>query len=353
MNSIEKRVQIIQNVNLTMFQKAAIVNCMINAKLWYVAHIYPLPIRYANKIKRIIFHYIWGKKYEPIKRSTLSLDKYKGGLGVIDIYYKSQSILTSSFIKSYDNKYGLRYLVQYYNDIRVARLLNRTSNIVQVSYIGTEYYREIIPIMQKCTNINGFPNITSKSIYENIIPKHKPSIESLYGLYNWESIWENVPSKFIMLNERETIYKFLHEILPTKKRLKDIRRIPSSICDFCTHEESNMHVVYQCERYKDVVTWFKNILEKFCGIRNPQLLRLSFLEIPKVDRKCKNAIIMLMSSYIVGMWQARKSNLNTNVAKNFIKSKFLQKKRQLWYIFGDKMENVLPKGVCQMKWTEL
>ena len=190
-------------------------------------------------------------------------------------------------------------------------------------------------------------------IYENIIPKHKPTIESHYGLYNWISIWKNVPSVFIMLNERETIYKYLHEILPTKKRLKDIRRIASSTCDYCTHKESNIHVVYQCESYADVVLWFKNVLEKFCGLRNPQLLMLSFLDIPKVSRNCKNAIIMLMSSFIVSMWQARKSNMNSNVTKYFIKSKFLQKKRQLRYIFGEKLENVLPTDVCKMKWSDL
>ena len=124
----EKKIQIIQSTQLTMYQKSTIINCVINAKLWYVAHIYPLSIRLANKIKRLIFHYLWGKKYEPIKRTTLSLPKYEGGLGIIDIFFKAQSILTSSFIKSYSNEYGIKYLIDYYNDIRVARLLNSYNN---------------------------------------------------------------------------------------------------------------------------------------------------------------------------------------------------------------------------------
>ena len=132
-----------------------------------------------------------------------------------------------------------------------------------------------------------------------------------------------------MLNEREIIYKYLHEILPTKKRLKDIRRIADSTCEYCTQEESNIHFVFQCEHYSAVVIWFINILERFCGIRNPQLMKLSFLDMPKINRKCKNATIMLMSSYIVTMWKARKSNMNSSTTKNYMKSTFLQKKSQL------------------------
>ena len=47
---------------------------------------------------------------------------------------------------------------------------------------------------------------------------------------------------------------------------------------------------------------------------------------PKISRKCKNATIMLMSSYIVNMWKARKSNMNSSTTKNYMKSTFLQKK---------------------------
>ena len=62
---------------------------------------------------------------------------------------------------------------------------------------------------------------------------------------------------------------------------------------------------------------------------------------------------MLISSFIVSMWQARKCNMDNNVAKNYIKSKLLQKKLQLRYIFGDKLEDVLPSEVCDMKWSDI
>ena len=50
-------------------------------------------------------------------------------------------------------------------------------------------------------------------------------------------------------------------------------------------------------------------------------MRLSFLDIPKVNRKIKNATIMFMPSYIVSIWKAKK-NMNPNVSQIYIKRKF-------------------------------
>ena len=86
--------------------------------------------------------------------------------------------------------------------------------------------------------------INAKLIYENITPNHKPNIESLYGLYNWKSVWKGAYSVFKILNEREIIYNYLHEILSTKKIFRDIHRIVDSTCECCTQEESNVHYIH-------------------------------------------------------------------------------------------------------------
>ena len=120
-----------------MYQRAVLLNCVIFSKLWYVAHVFPLPISYANKIKRIAFNYIWGRKnYEPIRRSTLSLPKDEGGMGVIDILYKSQSILATSFIKMYFNDFKITFMSDYYNHIRIGQLFNGSPRIQGYHIIG-------------------------------------------------------------------------------------------------------------------------------------------------------------------------------------------------------------------------
>ena len=126
-----------------------------------------------------------------------------------------------------------------------------------------------------------------------------------------------------MLSEQEILCKYLLEILPTKKRLKDIRRATCSTCDFCTQEESNIHFVFQCERYSEVVHWFKGILENLCRVRNPRFISLSFLDIPKICKKSKNATIMMVATFIVNIWQVRQNNMSPSVAVNYVKGIFL------------------------------
>ena len=111
-----------------------------------------------------------------------------------------------------------------------------------------------------------------------------------------------------------------------KERLKEIHSIPSSKCDNCEHEESNIHFVFQCEKLTDVVNWFKSLLQKFCNLDNPRLINLCFLLTPRLDKKHKNAAIMLMSTFIVSMWQIRQNNMNSDTYKKYIKNNLYQKK---------------------------
>ena len=62
---------------------------------------------------------------------------------------------------------------------------------------------------------------------------------------------------------------------------------------------------------------------------------------------------MLMSTFIVSMWQVRDSNMNQNVVKRFIKRKLFQKQQSMKYIFGNKMENILPANICNMRQSDL
>ena len=61
----------------------------------------------------------------------------------------------------------------------------------------------------------------------NVTSQHKPILEEKYSLFNWETIWGNVSSKFISSDDRSVLFKYMHEILPNKLRLYNIRKNPS------------------------------------------------------------------------------------------------------------------------------
>ena len=71
-NKIKNRIPLMVNRGFTLYQKAALVNSLISSKLWYIAHVYPLPYKYTILINREIFYFVWGSyHYNPIKRDSV------------------------------------------------------------------------------------------------------------------------------------------------------------------------------------------------------------------------------------------------------------------------------------------
>ena len=192
LSAIQTKIRTIQCHKLTMYQKTVITKSVILSKLWYIAHIYPLPESMAKKINKEIFEYIWGMKNNPINRDTLVQPRERGGLGVININLKSNCILTCTFIKAFNNSSQIRFMMEYYNIIRIEQLFDKSANLPNVSYNGSVYYNQIVDTIRKCIRCPKFPYINSKMIYEHLLPIEKPRIESIYdnSLFRWKSIWK-------------------------------------------------------------------------------------------------------------------------------------------------------------------
>ena len=86
---------------LTLHQRVTYANAVMLSKMWYIAHIYPLTEKYAKEANTIVFRYIWGGRYEPIKRNTVFRPKNEGGLAVVNCLVKAKTIMLSTFIKCY------------------------------------------------------------------------------------------------------------------------------------------------------------------------------------------------------------------------------------------------------------
>ena len=85
---------------LNIFKKAILINTLIASKLWFTAHVYPLPMKYATIINTEIYKFLWNKyKTNPIKREVLNRNKLQGGIGLLNVFFKARSIFVNSLIK--------------------------------------------------------------------------------------------------------------------------------------------------------------------------------------------------------------------------------------------------------------
>ena len=327
--AIQSKIRSITIKKLTMYQKVVIVNSVILSKLWYIAHIYPLPMLTAKKINKEIYEYVWGMKNNPINRHTLSLPREKGGLGLNNVVIKAKCILSNTFLKAYNSPYTIKFMMYYYNIIRTGPLFNSSVHLNKVHYVGTQYYIQIIETIVKCLHIPKFPDINSKTMYLYLMPKDKPKIEEMYdsSIFRWSSMWKCISFKYIHVKEREIIFKYMHEILPTRKRLGMISQGEvTSECKFCGAEESNIHFTYQCIYYKPVIEWFKELVFKCCNF-NPNMTKILMFDISNVNTQERNTCIILVATFICNIWKARRLDLPPMVAIKLLKDKILYNKK--------------------------
>ena len=120
---VRKSVNMLSQRYLTLYQRTVIVNSLILSKVWYLSHTPPLSKSDIQKINATIIKYIWGGMYRPIKRNTLYLPKLNGGLGLISVEEKSNSIFIASCLKNILNNIGLS---RYYCTIRLSYVIQLT-----------------------------------------------------------------------------------------------------------------------------------------------------------------------------------------------------------------------------------
>ena len=117
-----------------MFQRSVIVNSLLASK----------------KLNVILFNFIWNSKVEPIARSTLNIDRDKGGLSVFNILVKSECLFACRMLKQFLGNEDQTSLIAYYNAIRLNPLVNINTLPRNVSFTSTPFYDKGIFTIRKC-----------------------------------------------------------------------------------------------------------------------------------------------------------------------------------------------------------
>ena len=149
------------------------------------------------------------------------------------------------------------------------------------------------------------------------------------------------------------MFKLLHEVLPTKKRLKQMKKIQNSECSYCLQEESSIHLIYLCPMVKGVAAWLRNLLQKICNLNNINLMKLMFLDIPKVGKKERNVCLLLITTYILSLWNLKDNRANKQLLIKHIKGKILQKILYMKYAMGDKYSELVTREFSNLSWNDI
>ena len=298
---IKQKISILSSRCFTIFQRAVIINAIILSKVWYIAHTYPLPCKYSKLINKEIFPYLWLSKYNPIKRDNVHQSKYNGGLGVLNVAHKAQSILVSTFLKHFLSSEENDSILKHYCSLRLNPIFNIRELPSNVSFMCPKYLDNLVQSTRKLIHIPKFPNINSQAIYSTFLPKVQ-SPENHAITTNWKRSWKNMNFVYMDIREREIMFKFLHNIITTKKRLHQIKHAESPLCETCHVHEDTKHMFAECIKVIILNDYFKKLLRNVCGIECRNINRILHLDITansKKDKYCCYISIILYSFCMV------------------------------------------------------
>lgn len=103
LGGIEKRLIFWKNRTLTLKGKVLVLNVLMVSKLWYILYVSAMPMWAEKRLKKCFLDFLWEGKPAKIAHATLIGEVDKGGLGLMDVEQRKNS-LRVKIIKKYFDK---------------------------------------------------------------------------------------------------------------------------------------------------------------------------------------------------------------------------------------------------------
>lgn len=103
LGGIEKRLKFWKNRTLTLKGKVLVLNVLMVSKLWYILYVSAMPMWAEKRLKKCFLDFLWEGKPAKIAHATLIGEVDKGGLGLMDVEQRKNS-LRVKIIKKYFDK---------------------------------------------------------------------------------------------------------------------------------------------------------------------------------------------------------------------------------------------------------
>ena len=309
----------------TINQRVDVLNIFVLPKLWYKCAVLPLPADTARQVESIMIKFLWRGKLEKISLIELCNDKSEGGLGLVEIRSKADSLILKQTcrILSATGSKGW-YLSRYWMGLYLAKHLPDMKPGPH-SWKVSEMYKHIKFLLEECLDGEDYQILerqTAKLLYKNFVstlPPPKVLYKKSDGI-NWDHVWKNVNSPMLFVERREFMFLLVHNILPTGERLRRLSR-SDGLCECGGGMETPEHLYFTCPKVQCAWAWMRRLMENVV----PAVRLFTEEDLLNLDFKSKD-ILFFISFYFDYVWQVRKTDkkdVNIESMKKQLKSEFV------------------------------
>ena len=303
--------------HLSFVEKSIVVKILACSKLWYVGSVCILPVHYLQLFEKAIFRFLWPSIAEPLKRTVCYNLTSKGGLDIVNINVKLQSLRLKHLQNILYNKHSKYVFLSVYwvgHSLRHFQPLFASNSRPHSAIIST-FYKKCIQDLSYFLSLDNnlsFITMTTKQFYQIVLETivTEPRIIKIFPSINFKYVFQRLHDPFIDKHLRDVMFRIIHDILPVSYYMCNIGVYKNNKCALCNvHIETIPHLFYECTFIKPLLSIVKNFLNT---LTHNQFLHLNlshirFHSFPNniIHKEVTSICLYLISLMCFSIWQCR------------------------------------------------
>ena len=274
--------------SLSYHGRALIANTLGLSLFWYLASFTYLPPTTIKAINQRVFSFIWQKKREWLARSSVTQRSPHGGLGLVDIPRKIQSLHVLWIRRLVEHEhlpwayFFRRHLTIAFSGYSLDRILLLPSAPKWALDALPPFHRSVmaswfafrrrledgdIIVEGPGSSFCLLRSLTARFAYRTLSTfqrtQHRcvAKFESLGFQVDWHHVWSGLHLWRFLRPVRDTSWLIAHGILPTADRLLRFGMNVNPKCH-CGKEETLRHLFVDCPFAVQVFQWFSNLVRQ-------------------------------------------------------------------------------------------
>lgn len=244
---------------LTMEGKVLIIKAVILPLLLLISSVFTPPRRVLLDLERAIFYFLWGSKWERLRRDIMKRPKEKGGKGVPDLYLTLGSMYTALHLKIATDPSGnpkTTAMSRFWMGSYLRRLNFLPTDLkVPVSFNLPPAYAFIKSFLKHFNLEQEDLQILTNHRSLISVVQEQESVSPVRGLALGEpsTVWRNVNHPALPNRLRDLSWMVAHEILPVRSVMHSRGMSAHATCPRpgCGAPESVRHLLWECSAAVD------------------------------------------------------------------------------------------------------
>jgi hypothetical protein len=284
-----------QERSLSFHGRAMVANTLGLSIFWYLSSFLCMPATVVADINKRLFPFVWQKKREWLARSSVIQRFGQGGLGVVDVKHKVDSlhVLWVRHLVSHPDLPSLyffkRYLTIAFSGMRLEQILQLPSLPQSAVDLLPPFYHSVMSSWFRLSRsledgkivINGsgtsscpLESLSAKFVYREFsrLDRKEHRCVAKYHCWgltvDWRKVWLQLHLWRFIRPVRDTSWLIAHGILPTADRLFRFGMAVDPSCH-CGQAESLLHLFTQCPTAKRLLAWYQSLVRRIA----PQAVR--------------------------------------------------------------------------------